>query len=931
MLRLTASLLLVLFFCIHAVAQSSRVSGSIADTTEKKSLGNGSVLLLRPTDSILIRHTRTRPNGSFQMTVPPGKYIILVTYPSYADFVDTLVIKDTSALLLPTIGMTLKSKLLETVVVSGNKGAVRIKGDTTEFNADSFKTQAGANVEDLLKKLPGIQVDKNGKITAQGEAVKKVLVDGEEFFGDDPTLVTQNLRADMVDKVQVFDKKSDQATFTGIDDGQREKTINLKLKNDKKMGYFGRVTGGVGTDSYYDEQVMANYFKKKAKLAAYGIISNTGKTGLNWNERDSYGQSFASSVDVDQNTGAFSFTGTGNDDELDSWSGQYEGQGKPSVKTGGLHFNNKWADDNISLNGNYKYLQLNVAGTTVTNSENILPGSILYNNQTQNFRNQITRHTADGNYEVKFDSTSSLKIQATGGTDHKDTYNQFNSDYLSADSGMINHNDRITSTAGDKNILNSYLIWRKKLVKGRTISVAVRENYTDDKSTGSLYSNTQFYKNGAPSTDSLVDQVKDFHTITTLIDSKATFTQPLSKISFLIANYGVVINNSHSNRDSYNKAAGGKYSELDSLFSNDYKYNVFTHRGGLAYTLIKKKIRFALGSDVGLTQFDQRDLVADTVGHRHFVNWYPNANVTWSMTNMRRLGINYNGSTVQPQVTQIQPIYTNEDPLNINIGNPALKPKFVNQLRLFFNDYKVLTDRGIWAGINYTLTGNDIASNTNLDPTTGKRTNQYINVHGNYRLNGYLEYSFKWPKPDLHFSFSGNVNNAGNVSSINGVANKTNSQGYTMGTGVYKSKEKKYDIGVRFNATYTESRSTVNTGISTNYWTYQIQPEGNVFLPLKFQIHVDADINLRQKTPVFTTNNNVALVNGWIGKKFLKNDALLIKAAVNDLFNQNIGFNRNVTSNFINQSTYTTIRRYGMFSVVWNFTKAGTPMPPQRN
>jgi len=928
--RLTVLLLSIFLSSSAALAQSSRISGTIADTTEKKSLTNGSVLLLRPSDSILVSHTRTTAGGHFQLIAPTGHYIILVRYPSYADYVDTLFIRDSGAIVLPTIGMTLKSKLLETVVVSGNKGAVRIKGDTTEFNADSFKTQAGASVEDLLKKLPGIQVDKNGKITAQGEAVKKVLVDGEEFFGDDPTLVTQNLRADMVDKVQVYDKKSDQASFTGIDDGQREKTINLKLKNDKKMGYFGRLTGGVGTDGYYDEQLMANYFKKKEKLSAYGIISNTGKTGLNWGERDTYGQSFVDNIDVDQNTGSFNFTSTGNNDELDSWSGQYEGQGKPSVKTGGLHFNNKWSDDNISLNGNYKYLQLNVAGNTVTNTENILNNSISFNNQTQNFRNEITRHTADGNYEVKFDSTSSLKIQATGGTDHKTTFNEFHSDYLGSDSSLINHNDRITSTGGDKNILNSYLIWRKKLAKGRTISMAVRENYTDDKSAGFLYSNTQFYPKGAPSYDSLVDQLKDFHTVTTLVDTRATFTQPLSKTSFLVANYGVVLNNSHSNRDSYNKGFGGKYMLLDSLFSNDYKYNVFTHRGGLGYTLIKKKLRFALGSDVGLTQFDQRDLVADTSGHRHFVNWYPNANFTWSFSNMRRLGFNYNGRTDQPQLTQIQPIYTNEDPLNITIGNPALKPKFTNQFRLFFNDYKVLTDRGIWAGINYSITENDIANSVTINLDSGKRVNQYINVQGNYRLSGYLNYSFKWAKSDLRFDINGNANNSGNVSYINGAANKTRSATYTLGTGIYKSKEKKFDIGVRFNASHTESRSTVNTGISTSYWTYQIQPEGNLFLPLKFQIHADADINLRQKTPIFTTNNNVALVNGWIGKKFLKNDALLIKVAVNDLFNQNIGFNRNVNSNFISQSTYTTIKRYGMLSVVWNFTKAGTPMPPQR-
>jgi len=443
--RLTALLAFsCLLFCISisATAQSSRISGSIADTSEKKLLGNGSVLLVRPTDSILVGHARTNASGGFQLTVPPGRYIILVTYPSYADYVDTLNLKDTGAVVLPAIGMVLKSKLLETVVVSGSKGAVRIKGDTTEFNADSFKTQAGASVEDLLKKLPGIQVDKNGKITAQGEAVKKVLVDGEEFFGDDPTLVTQNLRADMVDKVQVYDKKSDQATFTGIDDGQRDKTINLKLKNDKKLGYFGRVTGGVGTDGYYDEQLMVNYFKKKEKVSAYGILSNTGKTGLNWNERDSYGQSIFGNADVDQNTGSVSLDLPGIHDELDTWSGQYEGQGFPSVKTGGLHFNNKWADDNISLNGNYKFLQLNVAGNSSTNTETILPDSVFYNNQRQTFKNQITRHTLDGTYEVKFDSTSSLKIQATGGTDHKTTFNQYHSEYLASDSSLVNQNDR---------------------------------------------------------------------------------------------------------------------------------------------------------------------------------------------------------------------------------------------------------------------------------------------------------------------------------------------------------------------------------------------------------------------------------------------------------------------------------------------------------
>ena len=213
------------------------------------------------------------------------------------------------------VSLILKAKLLEEVVIKQKISAIKIKGDTTEFTADSFHVQANATVEDLLKKLPGIQVDKNGKITAQGETVQKVLVDGEEFFGDDPTLVTQNLRADMIDKVQVFDKKSDQAAFTGIDDGEKSKTINLKLKDNKKNGYFGKVNLGGGTDGYYENQLMINLFKKKKKLSAYGIMSNTGKTGLNWNERNSYGESFASNADFDDATGNIMFNGSS--DELD--------------------------------------------------------------------------------------------------------------------------------------------------------------------------------------------------------------------------------------------------------------------------------------------------------------------------------------------------------------------------------------------------------------------------------------------------------------------------------------------------------------------------------------------------------------------------------------------------------------------------------------
>ncbi len=920
--KLTVLLSCLLLLSVPALAQYSHISGSVADTMEKRSMANASILLLRPADSILIAHTRTDASGAFLLKkIPTGHYLLLVTYPSYADYVDEVDAKDTAGVLLPAIPMVLKSKLLEAVVVQGNR-AVRIKGDTTEFTADSFRTEAGASVEDLLKKLPGIQVDRNGKITAQGETVKKILVDGEEFFGDDPTLVTQNLRADMIDKVQVYDKKSDQATFTGIDDGQREKTINLKLKNGKKNGYFGRVTASAGTDGYYDEQLMANYFQNKEKLAAYGIISNTGKTGLNWSERDNYGQSIAGNIDVDETTGSMSWTGS--NDDLDTWSGQYGGQGYPAVKTGGAHFNNKWDDDMQSVNGNYKYMDLAVKGSNTTNTENILPDTFYFNNQQQTFNNRIIRHTIDGNYELKFDTTSSIKIMADGGTDHKTTFNQFTSDYLAADSSLVNSSNRTTSTTGDKRVVNSNFLWRKKLGRpGRTISLNVRENYTDDASSGYLNSDTRFYQGGIMSSDSLIDQYKDFHTTTTLLDTKATYTEPLSRTSFLVGNYGVVVNNSHSDRNSFNQS-NGKYTALDSLYSNDYQYNVFMHRGGLAYTLIKKKLRLSAGADLGFANFRQRDLVADTSTTRKFVNWYPTAAISYAFSSMSRLSISYQGVTTQPSVTQIQPILTNEDPLNVYIGNPALKPQFENNLRLFYNDWKVLTQSGMYAEMSASFTPNFISTSSTLD-AAGKRTNQYVNVNGTYNYNGSGNYSWFWKKLNLHPWFGVTANGSNSVNIVNGIPNTTTSGTYGFGPGFWTSKEKKFDFNMDVGFAYTTSRSSINSGVTTHYWTYTFSPNGNLYLPLKFQLHADAEISLRQKTSVFDNNNNVVKIDVWFGKKFLKHDNLLVKVAVNDLLNQNIGFNRTVNSNFISQNTYSTIRRFGMLSVVWNFNKAGTP------
>ena len=928
MRKLICTILSFLLITSFSYSQSSNFEGKIIDSSEKKPLSNCSIVLLNKADSILVGFTRSDKEGNFSLkNIPAGKFLVLFTLPKYADFTDTLTLADNAELNMGNIYMTLKAELLKAFIVRQQISSIKIKGDTTEFTADSFRVQPNATVEDLLKKLPGIQVDKNGQITAQGEKVQKVLVDGEEFFGDDPTLVTKNLRADMIDKVQVYDKKSDQAAFTGIDDGQKQKTINLKMKEGKKNGYFGKMTASAGTDGYHDSQLMFNKFKNKEKLAFYGIVSNTGTSGLNWQDRDNYGQSFASSLSYDETMGYYMFTS--NSDELDSWNGRYNGQGYPLVQTGGIHYNNKWNDDKFNLNANYKIMQLGVTGSSATNSQVILPDTFYYNNSKQNFTNRILRNSFNGSFEFQIDSNTSIKLNADAGIDHKTTNTNGYSEALASDSSIVNQGSNYNSSDGDKKFLNSNLLFKKKLKKkGRTLSFNLNETFSDDATTGYLYSSNGFYSKGILAETQITDQYKTFNSRSTQIDTKLTYTEPLTKVSSLIANYGVVVSNSSSATNSFNKDNVGKYTQLDSVYSNDYGFNIITQRTGLAYSLFQKKFKMNLGSNIGFSNFIQKNEMNDSSSTRKFVNWYPQANMRYQFSQYRSISIGYNGSTQQPSIQQIQPLKVNSNPLNINVGNPALKPAFYNRFNLNFNDWKMLSERNIYVGTNFSFIQNNISSSSSVD-SFGRTVTQAVNLNGNQSYGAYIGYGFKIKKIDTHIGFDGNINSYRNNNIVNNNPNTTNSNSYSLSMNISKSKEKKYELNLSGGATFTNSLSSIQQGITTQYWTYNINPSFDIFLPLKFQIHSDADISIRQKTPVFTSNNNVVIWNAWFGKKFLKNDALLLKVTGNDLLDQNTGFSRSVNSNFITQTTYSTIRRYYMLSITWNFTKAGTKMPGQ--
>ncbi|WP_342645992.1 outer membrane beta-barrel protein [Mucilaginibacter sp. CSA2-8R] len=924
------TVILSCFICGLVSAQTNyHINGSVADTISNVKLHNTSIMVLNAKDSTLRKFTRAAADGTFSINnLGKGKFILVASYPKYADYVENFALDSVhTSYNFGRLSLILKSKLLEGVIVKGTRAAIKLKGDTTEFNASSFTVQPNAKVEDLLKQLPGIQVDKDGKITAQGQAVPKVLVDGEEFFGDDPTLVTKNIRADMVDKVQLYDKASDQAAFTGVDDGNKTKTINIKLKEDKKNGYFGKVDAGIGTKKFYQEQVAFNKFIGKKKFSAYGTLANTGKTGLGWQDANKFGTSGNNIEVVD---GGINISG-GND-ELEGWNGRFDGQGIPTARTGGVHYDDKWNADKQTINANYKIGSLGVTGSSNQQSQNSLSTGLIRSNTNQNFNNYIFRQKVDGTLVIKLDSTSNLKISADATFKHSNSQSDNAASSVRGDSSLINTNNRRLDNKGDEQTFNFSAFYNKKFKKaGRTVSFLVTQSVDENKNKGNLLSEIKYY-NEKSSLDSarVVDQFKDNNIQTSIFNTNLTYSEPFSKTFSLIANYGVGISNSTADRRSYNQSTPGNYDVLVPSLSNNYRLDQFTNQGGAVFNYKKDKTTFNFGTKVALVNFKQLNKFTDNEFDRNFINWNPQLLYMYRFTQQKWFRFNYNGSTRQPTIDQIQPIIINTDPLNVTLGNPDLKPSFNNRFSFSYSSYKVLTNRSIWLSASYNVTSNPIVSNVTTDPKTGFTTNRYVNLPGQ-STSSYSAYGDVGMKLKFLFNVEGgiglNTNGSTYFNMVNNALNRTRSNSYGINATLRRYIEKKLDFYVSGGPTYTLGESSLQPGINNNGSGFTINHDVNVYLPGKLQIGFDGGYEYRAPTQSFNQSFSRYLLNGYINKSLVKDESLKIRLTVNDLLNQNRGFDRRSSGSFLTQNTYTTIRRYFMFSIVYDFNKMGGAPP----
>jgi hypothetical protein len=910
-----------LFF--QTIFAQSSIKGQITDSAEKKQLYNASINILRAKDSILLGSTRANKDGQFNLPAKfEGKYILMITYPQYADYIDKIDLANGQELNLGTVYLNTKAYLLKEVIVRNTVSAIRIKGDTTEYKADSFRVNPNADVQELLRKMPGIQVNSKGEITAQGEKVNKVLVDGEEFFSDDPAVVTKNLRADIVDKIQVFDKKSDQASFTGIDDGQKTKTINVQLKEDKKNGYFGKAEIGSNFGEYGNGKLLANSFKGKKKVAAYFTQDNTKFEALNWDETRNYSDGGNTTMEVGEDGGvSMYFSG---DDEYGS------NVGLPNQKSAGLVFGNKWLKSATNNSAQYQNLTINSIGKNY--SKTILPDSSFTNNTSNTQYSDKKKYKINSINEWGTDSTGLFKITLKAADVLIEGTTQYDGQTKGETGHLINTSKRQSSLNEDDKTLSTNLSYRRKFAKkGRTISFVSDMNFNDKVQDGLLVANNQYFNfSGAVIKKDSVDQLKSNKQNTSAINSNIVFTEPIGKKSFLIFKYALNIGKNDAQRFSYDNSGNTLisskplYSDVIDSLSNHFIFNTINNAGSINYRFVDKKYNWALGSGFGTAHYQMNDIAKNSIRSINFNNFIPAFTLNYNAKQQRRLQFEYSGKTINPTLLQIQPLIDNTDPLNLNIGNANLQQGFTNTIRLNANDYQVFKNRYMYANLQYSNTDNAISNSTTVDPL-GRRVNQYINVQGNYNYSGNFNYGMDIYKGiQLGGGVNGNIGRY--VNKVNGVRNINDNKSIGYNLQLQYWGEKWYSFYLNFSANNNTTVSSIRPGTSTNYWNYGINgsPEFK-FKKIKTYFNLNIEANIYQKSIVFPDQRNIYILSPSVRKVIGKTDSWEMKLYVFDMLNQNNYVQRNITSNFISEASNNGVRRYAMFSLIYNFSKNGKP------
>ncbi len=908
---------------IGAIAQKTgNIRGIVFDTIAKQPVAAATITVLHRSDSSLVTFTMTNSRGEFSLTnVSYGDYRLLVTHVSYHNVNKFFTVNDANkSIELANIEVSDKNKVLEEVVVMAEAPPVTLIGDTVQYNAGSFKTKPNAVVEDLLKKMPGIQVEKDGTVKAQGQTVNRVLVDGKEFFGNDPKIATKNLPADAVDKVQVYDKQSDMAQLTGFDDGQSEKTINLKLKKDKKKGVFGKVNAGGGTNGRYQGKFNVNSFKGARQMSVIGMANNTNAEGFSFMDILSF------SGGMNQLSGGNGGNININMSSNDALSGAMGGGNNNAINTtwaGGANYNNI-IGTKMEVQSNYFFSRYNPVTDQKLSRQYILPDSTYFYNQNSRTNNLSYTHRFNLTYDYLIDSLHSLKFTPTLGLQHSKNNSLSTYETLSAQLLRSNYGLSDNYAANDGYNFNGTLLFRKKFKRrGRTFSVSLGSTLNDSEGNGELESVNRFYDSQGflIKTDS-INQHSFSESDVTGYNTRAVYTEPLLKRSLLELSASKNASRSVSDKITYDyNRNSGKHDVVNPLLTNNYENIYGTTTAGIRVRTQRKKYNYSFGLTWQNAELKGtiKSGVKDSVITKEFYNLLPNARFQYNFTRFKNLQLDYRASTNQPSVSQLQPLPDISNPLNIRVGNPGLKQEFTHRINASYTGINPFRNKSFFWFSNYSFTNNRIVNYDVVD-SFGRKITTPVNVDGVYNLNNNLSVGLplRFIKASLNFNTGAGYSKT--IQFINTVRNNIYNISIDPGIEISKSFRDKLDLTLSGGFTYNKAKYSLQSSLNNNYLTQDYGVDIGWQLPKNFYLSTDFRYTISsQRSEGF--NAKVPLWNAAFSKLFLKYNRGEMKISVYDLLNENQSIVRNTNSNYIEDQNNRVLKRFFLLSFTYSLNK----------
>jgi len=882
------------FISLSTFGQDMQVKGQVFDTSGVAKLENALVMAVRLKDSLLLDFTRTDVDGHFSIgNFSVDTFSLVVDHPRFEKRNYFILGSPTNSQIeIKKVILSTKTKDLEEVVIYANKNPIYYNGDTLVYVADSFKVAENAVVEDLLKKLPGVEVDRDGKIKSQGQDIGKVLVDGDEFFGNDPTIATKNLGAKSIASVQVYEKKEENQQ-----DGSEEtiQVLDLKLKEDAKNGYFGKATLASDFQNFHEGEFLFNRFSGAQRLSVFALGSSTPRTGIGYADQNKFG---ISSFNSNNSTGV------------------------PTTFTSGFSFVDKFGKKKqakLSLDYTFNNYELRAATSSI--SQYILPTDTSYYTDDSTYNKSFQNsHNLTAEFFYQIDSLTSIIVKPTLSTTNSTNDNLSLSDFLTENKEAT----RTTSILNeietkDFNFSNKVEFDRNFMKDRRNLNFQYYLS-KDNRNRESILLSSDIFIN---STNSLseINQKREEVNYSDYHQGTIAYTEPLGKKTKLIFDYLITSDKSSQDILTNDNDGAGIFSVFNSSLSNSFENQRNDNRVGTKFSYESRKQRLTFGAYARNVTIDNVNITTNTNIVQSVNNILPTLKYTYKFSQTSRLKINYNTYSSLPSVNDLQLVQNNTNTNRVVIGNPNLKPNYTNSINLFYNTWNALSGRYIWSNLTGNITNNAFGDAIVYDEL-GRTVSQRVNVNGNYNFNLRAGGGFPIYKRILSIRPKVNVGYSNLVSFINSEKNSTINRSFS-GELELRFQKDSLEFSLGLDQTYFNPTNSLGS-VKTNPYSLG-EYTADITLKTKYNFKFQSDLT-------YTVNSQRAdgynidffVWNMSLSRNFLSTENLVVSIVANDILNQNVAAARTVNGNIITDNRTQIISRYFLLRIVYKFNNNKT-------